>query len=325
MKEDERVIIIADSQGRGFGFAKEVYNYLLSKGQRGFIVELTDILKTKFRDGEFKVRIKDNVRRGKCFFIHDANKNPCEWLAELVFVLEAMSFSSPAEINVVLPYTKFARQDRKDESRVSVNTKALADVISHYADRGMTVDLHAPQIQEYFSIPFDNLYSFPVLISYLVRNCPSILNNLVLVSPDAGGAKRVESLQKRLSKIGIGAEMGICYKKRQKENEVEEIKIMGDVAGKNCIIVDDIIDTGATFEKTAKVLKEKGANQVYAYAAHGIFSEGFDKFKAIDKLIVTDSLSNEKNEKLEIVPLAELFGEAIYRTIVGESLSRLFN
>jgi len=181
----EEIILIADSKGKGYGFAKGIYEYLRQK--KDFSVRLIDIEVSKFRDGEFKVRINENVRRKKCFLIFDSNEEPCKWLTELIFTLEAMTFSSPEEINIILPYTRFARQDRKEASRVSVNSKAVADIISLYATRGMTVDLHTPQIQEYFSIPFDNLYSFPSLINFLRKKYPEIFDNLVIVSPDLGG------------------------------------------------------------------------------------------------------------------------------------------
>ena len=252
----EEVAIIADSKGKGFYFAKGVYNYLKSKEGNGFSVFLVDIERTVFRDGEVKLRIADNIRNRKCFLIHDSNKHPYEWFTELVFKLEAMGFSSPKEINAVLPYMRFARQDRKDESRVSVNAKALADVISLYADRGMTVDLHTPQIQEYFSIPFDNLYSLTSLLNYLQKNHPDFLQDLVVVSPDLGGGKRADYLVKRLAERGIKSEVAFGHKRREKANEVGEVVIIGEVNGKNCLIVDDIIDTGNTMIKTAEKLRE---------------------------------------------------------------------
>lgn len=130
------VAIIVEFEGKSFGFAKGIYDYLKSKESRNFSVSLIGIERTKFKDGEVKIKISENVRNKKCFLIHDSNKHPYEWFTELVFKLEAMSFSSPRELNIVLPYTRFARQDRKDESRVSVNAKALADVVSLYADKG---------------------------------------------------------------------------------------------------------------------------------------------------------------------------------------------
>jgi len=318
-------MIIADSKGKGYNFAKNIYEYVLRKKERDFPIDLSDIERTKFKDGEIKIKISKNVRRKKCFLIHDSNKNPYEWFTELVFKLEAINFSSPSEINVVLPYTRFARQDRKDESRVSVNAKALAQVVSLYATRGMTVDLHNPQMQEYFDIPYDNLYSFPVLVDYLQRNHKKILEDLVVVTPDLGGGKRAESLVKRLVKSGVKAEVAIGYKTRKKENEVERTMIIGNVEGKNCLIVDDIIDTGNTIIKTAEKLKEKGAKKIFVYGTHGLFTERDNEFEIFDKILVSDSLRCPKIRNLEVVSLANLFGEAIYRTIIGESLSDLFD
>ncbi|MBU3912610.1 MAG: ribose-phosphate diphosphokinase [Nanoarchaeota archaeon] len=319
----EEVAIIADSSGKGYGFAWGVYEYLKSK--KDIDVKIVDIEKSVFKDGEFKVRIKENIRRKRVFLIHDSNKTPCEWLTELIFLLEALRFSSPGEINVVLPYTKFARQERKESSRVSVNAKALADIISMYATRGMTVDLHAGQMQEYFSIPFDNLYSFPSLINYLKKNHPDIFENLVVVSPDLGGGKRAESLVKRLGARGIKTEIAFGHKTREKDNEVARTIIIGDVKDKNCLIVDDIIDTGNTLIKTCEALREKGAKKVYAFCPHGLFTEGTSKFSCFDKLFVSDTLCCEKSENMELVSLVNLFGEAIYRTTIGESMSVLFD
>lgn len=324
----EEVALIVDSKGKSFEFARGIYEYLKSKEGKEFSVKLINIERTKFKDGEVKLRIAENIRNAKCFLIHDSNKEPYEWFTELVFKLEAMTFSSPKEINLVLPYTRFARQDRKDESRVSVNAKALADVVSLYATRGMTVDLHSPQMQEYFSIPFDNLYSFMSLINYLRKKHPEILQELVVVSPDLGGGKRAESLVKRFAKVGIKADVAMGYKTREKENEVSKIVIIGDVEGKNCLIIDDIIDTGNTIIKTAEALREKKAKKIFAYGTHGLFTEGTEKFKIFDKILVSDTLKNpeaDNADNIEIVSLVKLFGEAIYRTVIGESLSVLFD
>lgn len=321
----EEVAIIADASGEGYGFVKGIYEYLKSKEEKDFSVSLINIEKTQFKDGEFKVKIGGNIRGKYCFFVHDSNKEPAQWLTELIFTLEAMSFSSPKEINVVLPYTRFARQDKKDESRVSVNAKALADVVSLYADRGMTVDLHTPQMQEYFRIPFDNLHSFVSLINYLKKEHKDILQDLVLISPDLGGAKIVEALVKQFKRRDIQVEIALGHKTREKENEVAKIVIIGEVEGKNCLIVDDIIDTGNTLVKTAEKLKEKGARKIFAYGTHGLFSEGTEKFKVFDKILVSDTLKSPATNNFEVVSLMRLFGEAIYRTAMGKSLSVLFD
>ncbi len=320
------VAIIADSKGKGFGFAKGVWEYVKGKEKRDFPIHLIDIERTDFPDGEFKIRVKDNVRRKMCFFIHDGNKKPSDWFSELAFSLDAMRFSSPSEINVVMPYVRFSRQDRKDESRVGVSAKVVAEVVSKHADRAMTVDLHVAQMQEYFDIPLDNLYSFTVLIEHLQGKHKSLLENLVLVSPDAGGGKRIESLQKRLMKKGFRADVAYGNKKRGEDGEVEYIEIAGNVGGKNCLIIDDIISSGGTLIETAGALRERKAKRVYAYGTHGLFTAGYGGFDALDEAMTSDTLyNNGRDRKIEVVSLINLFGEAIYRTIVGESLSDLFD
>ena len=321
----EEVVLIADFNGEGYYFAKGIYDYLFKRDGRKFDVKLIDVERTDFKDGEFKIRISENIRRKNCFLVHDSNKTPCNWFTELAFTLDAMKFSSPSEINVVLPYTKFARQDRKDESRVSLNAKVVANLITRYADRCMTVDLHAPQIQGYFDIPLDNLYSSPTIINYLQKSHPEVLENLVVVSPDVGGGNRVKSFAKRLVKRGIEVGIAIGDKTRRKENEVGSIDLDGSVRGKNCLILDDIIDTGGTLIKTQQKLKDSGAKKVYTYATHGLFTGGKDKFGEFEKVFVADTLYSAPFERGEIISLYPLFGEAIYRTVVGESLSSLFD
>ncbi len=323
----EEVAIIADSSGKGFDFAKGIYEYLKRKENQDFFVNLVDIEISDFKDGEFKLRISENIRRKRCFLIFDSNKAPCRWFTELAFKLEAMNFSTPEEVVAILPYMRFSRQDRKDESRVSVNSKAVADLISKYATRGMTVDLHVPQIQEYFSIPFDNLYSFPSLINFLIKNHKEILQNFVIVSPDLGGGKRAENLVRMLGERGINAEVAFGHKTREKDDKVAKTVIIGNVQDKNCLVVDDIIDTGRTMIKTRQALKEKGAKKIFVYGTHGLFVEGLEKFKDFDKVFISDTVCCDEQhrlENLEIVSLKNLFGEAIYRTVIGESLSILF-
>jgi len=319
-------VILAERNSKGFDFAKRIYDLVAKNDGRKFSLTLADIERTGFKDGEYKLRVTHNIRQKHCFFVHDGSKEPSLWVSDLLFTLQAMRSSSPREINVVFPYFRFARQDRKDASRVGVSAKAVADVVSMYADRGMTVDLHAPQIQEYFKVPFDNLESFPVLAQHLHLRHPSFLKDLVVVSPDPGGAKRAEHLQKRFGKMGVQTDLAICYKRRSKDNEIGEIKLMGDVKEKNCLIVDDIIDTGETFVQACSVLHNSGARKVMGYGTHGLFSDGDEKFGCFEKIFVSDSFFREiKSENIERISLVELFGEAIYRTYVGESLSVLFD
>lgn len=316
-------MIIADPKEKGYGFAKRIFDNVWRNDAREFGIDMAELRRTQFKDGEYKLKIDRNIRRKKCFYIHDPNKEPCKWFTDLNFVLEAMHSSSPSEINVVLPYMRFARQDRKDESRVSISAKAVSKMISLYADRGMTIDLHAPQIQGFFDIPFDDLRSHPVLANYLRDNYPSFLKNMAVVSPDIGGGKRLEIFQKRLAKDNETG-LAIGYKERDKENHVNKITIMGNVKEKNCLVLDDIIDTGNTAVKTAEKLREEGARQIMLYGTHGLFTEGIERFGVFDRVLVSDTVYNQFQSRIEVVSMSDLFGEAIYRTIVGESLSSLF-
>ncbi len=188
----------------------------------------------------------------------------------------------------------------------------------------MTVDLHAPQMQEYFSIPFDNLSSLISLINYIQKNHLEILQDLVIISPDLGGGKRTEYLAKRLQERGVKTELAFGYKTREEKDKIAKTIIIGDVEGKNCLIVDDIIDTGNTLIKTAEALKEKGAKKIFAYGTHGLFADGLEKFKVFDKILVGDTIKPPEVGSIEVVSLVKLFGEAIYRTAMGQSLSVLF-
>ncbi|MBS3074667.1 ribose-phosphate diphosphokinase [Candidatus Pacearchaeota archaeon] len=324
---EKGVAIIADPNGRGYSFAKGIYNNISERPGRDFDIKLIDMEVKKFKDGEFKVRIKDNIRGRRCCFIHDSNNNPADWYVQLEFAIQAMRFSSKNEVNVIIPYTRFARQDRKDESRVSVNMKALAKMISQYADRIMTVDLHNSTTSSFFEIPCDELSSAPSVVDYIVKNHKEILNNLIIVSPDAGGAKRAVDFSERFERYGFKPEVAIGYKTRKEAGKVEEVRIIGEVEDKNCLIVDDIIDSGGTLLMTLEELKRRGAKNVSAYGTHGIFSKGTKALSGFDKIFVSDTLNVEKNGDLniEIISLVSLFGEAIYRDITGQSLSVLFD
>jgi len=303
-------------------FALAVFQKL-EKIEDGFC--FNPIEKLVFRDKEVKIRIRDNVRKSECFFIHDSNRNPSDWLLEIAFVNEALHNSSVSEITDVFPYLRFSRQDRKDKSRVAQNAKVVANVINLCADRVVTLDVHAPQIALASSIPFDNLYSFSIVIDHLIKNHPNILENIMLMSPDAGGAKRVEAFRNRLSYSGIDSDIVIGYKSRPREGEIGVFKMIGDVENKNVIIIDDIIDSGKTLVEAAQELRKRGAKKIYAYGTHALFTEGVDKVvENFERVFVSDTLKQTKHEKLEIISVAELFAEAIKRISNGESLSELF-
>lgn len=314
--------IIADPNGSAWNFAEKVYQELSMKTPDKF--ELNKVVIQKFRDGEIKPKIEKNVRRKNCFFIHDSSKEPKEWFLEMALILEALKNSSSQEITVVLPFLRFSRQDRKDESRVPISAKVIADVIGMYADRALTLDVHDPRIQGFYNIPFDNLYSFSNAITYLKEKHPDFINNLVVMSPDAGGGKRAEAFAKR---INSDADIVVGYKTRQKAGEISNLKITGDVKDKNVLIVDDMVDSGNTLIKAGSAAKEAGAKRVGVYCTHALFTEGSEKVrKCFDFVIVGDTIVNQKLKEtgVEVISFAPLFAQAIYRINEGESLSDLF-
>ncbi|MEM4703195.1 MAG: ribose-phosphate pyrophosphokinase [Candidatus Pacearchaeota archaeon] len=313
------IVLLADSESNVWKQAQEILKYL----QKKINVRLVEVQVKKFRNGEKKIKIKENIRKQECFFLHDSSKKPDEWFLELLATLQALKSSGAREITAVLPCLLYSRQDRKDESRVAITAKLVADCINMYADRVITIDLHAAQIQGFYNIPLDNLYSFPVVINYLKERCSDLLKNLVIVATDAGAVKLANSFSNRLYKLGIKSEIAIGSKTRPKEGEVSEIKIIGEVKGKNALIIDDIIDSGNTIIKCADVLKKLGANKIFVYATHGIFSDGFEKFKDI-KIFTSDTFPQDKGH-VEVISLTPLLAEAIYREAKGESLSELFD
>ncbi len=316
---DNECMIIANPEGNAWDFAVSIFKKLNAINGK---YHLNEFRVKRFRDGEIKVKIKDNIRRKNCFFIHDSSLHPSEWITQIIFANEAMKNSSADEIIDVLPYLRFSRQDRKDESRVSINAKAIADVISLYADRVLTLDSHFTQIQGFYSTPLDNLYSSKILLKYLQEKHPDFLENIVVMSPDAGGTSRAKAFALKLGVKNIA----IGYKHRPKEGEIDEFKIIGNVSGMNVLIIDDIVDSGNTLIKTAQEARKEGAKKVYAYCTHGIFSENArDRIsKEIDLMIVSNSIYQPENEKIEVIPLEDLFSQAIYRTNEGSSLSELF-
>lgn len=311
--------LLAEPEGKMWDFATSIYEHLSKRSDK---FELNEILIKRFRDNEIKVKIKSNVRRNNCFVIHDSSKQPADWFLEMALINEALRNSSANEIVSVVPYMKFSRQDRKDESRVAVSAKVLADVMSIYANRVLTIDAHSPLLPSLYRIPFDNLYSSRTLHEYLKDRHPELLDNTVVMSPDAGGASRAKSFALRL---GV-KDIVIGYKYRKKEGEVNEFKIVGDVEGKNILIVDDIVDSGNTLIEATKALKNAKAKKVYAYCTHGVFSKDARErvCKEVDLMMVTNSIPQPAYDDVEVIPLNDLFAEAIYRTNEGLSLSELF-
>ncbi|MGC9006531.1 MAG: ribose-phosphate diphosphokinase [Sulfurihydrogenibium sp.] len=283
---------------------------------------LVDVLLTRFSDGEIRVQINENVRGADVFVIQSLTHPVNDNIMELLLLLDALKRSSTHRITAVIPYFAYARQDRKDKPRVPISAKLLADIIQKAgANRVLTVDLHSAQIQGFFDCPVDNLYALPVIYEYLkAKN----IEDLVIVSPDAGGVERARMLQNKL-----GGNLAIIYKKRPAPNVVETLDVIGNVEGKNAVIIDDIIDTAGTIVAAAEMLKSKGAKSVIAACTHPVFSgPAVERLKnsVIEEVIVTNTIPVDGKEfdKLTVLSVAELIGEAIKRINIESSVSSLF-
>lgn len=275
----------------------------------------------KFSDGEFQPNIVESVR-GHYVFAIQSTFAPADNLLELLLMIDAAKRASAAYITAVLPYYGFARQDRKDKPRTSIGAKLIANLISAAgANRLMTMDLHAPQIQGFFDIPVDHLDSSAVFIPYIEK---LKLKNLIFAAPDVGGSKRA-----RVYARTFNTDFVIGDKHRKRANEVAEMTIIGSVEGKDVVIVDDLVDTGNTLCNAAKIMIEKGATSVRAFCTHPILSgkayENIEK-SALQELVVCDTIpvKEEKSKKIKILSVAELFATAIKHTYEHKSISSLF-
>jgi ribose-phosphate pyrophosphokinase len=294
--------------------AKEVSEYLN--------ISLSDAIVSRFSDGEVRVQINESMRGEDVFVIQSLCPPINESIMELLLILDAIKRASAGRITAVIPYYAYARQDRKDKPRVPISARLLADLITVAgAQRVVVVDLHSPQIQGFFNIPVDNLHALGVLYDYLKDK---VDGETVVVSPDAGGVERARLLANK-----IGCPIAIIYKRRPEPNVAEVLDIIGDVKGKRAIIVDDIIDTAGTVCAASELLLSKGASRVDVVATHGLLSgPAVERLRKspIEEVVVTNTIPVEhKNlEKLKVVSIAPLIGEAIRRIHEGESVSMLF-
>jgi ribose-phosphate pyrophosphokinase len=277
-----------------------------------------------FSDGEVNVEISENVRGMDCFVIQSTSSPANSHLMELLIMIDALRRSSAKRITAVIPYYGYARQDRKVRPRVPISAKLVADLIgTPGTDRVLCIDLHAGQIQGFFNIPVDNIFSTPVLLDEIQRRYP---NPLTIISPDAGGVERSRAYAKRLD-----ASLAIIDKRRESANVSEVMNIVGDVKGRICVIVDDMVDTAGTLAESARALEREGAEAVYAVITHAVLSGPAIKRIAespLKKLIVTDTIPLRPDatecSKLEVVSIAPLLAEAIRRINNEESVSSLF-
>ncbi|MGR9012340.1 MAG: ribose-phosphate diphosphokinase [Gammaproteobacteria bacterium] len=280
----------------------------------------------RFSDGEVAVEIEENVRGKDVFVIQPTCSPTNENLMELLVMIDALHRASASRITAVMPYYGYARQDRRSRSaRVPISAKLVAKMIEHAgADRVLTVDLHADQIQGFFDIPVDNVYSSPILLGDVWRQK---YKDLIVVSPDVGGVVRARALAKRLD----DADLAIIDKRRPKANVAEIMHIIGDVDGRTCILIDDLVDTAGTLCHAAEALKKHGAIKVVAYCTHAVLSgSALNNINSseLDELVVTDTipLSHEAVEsgKIRQLSVAEMLAETIRRIAVGESVSSLY-
>ena len=279
---------------------------------------------SRFSDGEISVKIEENVR-GKDVFVVQSTCPPVnENLMELLIMLDALRRASPNRITAVIPYFGYARQDRKDQPRVPITAKLVANILdSAGANRVLTLDLHAGQIQGFFDIPLDHLYSINIFLDYFKK---IKLNGLVIVSPDVGGIKMARAYAKRFR-----AGLAIVDKRRNSPDTTEVMHILGEVEGKNVILVDDIIATGSSLVEAAKALKKAGAKKIFGAITHGVLSgNAIEKVNKslIDSLIITDSIplaDDKRSKKIKVISSGGLFAEAIKRIHFEKSISVLFD
>lgn len=298
---------------------------LAKKICRHLKVKLGKALVGRFSDGEVRVKIEDNVRGRDVFVIQPTCPPVNENLMELLIMLDALRRASARRITAVIPYFGYARQDRKDQPRVPITAKLVANLLTVAgASRILTLDLHAGQIQGFFDIPLDHLYAVNVFIEYFKKL--KIKNDLVVVSPDVGGIKMARAYAKRFK-----AGLAIVDKRRNSPDSTEVMHLLGEVIGKTAILVDDLIATGSSLVEAAKVLKERGAKKIYACVTHGVLSgDAVKKLENsfIDFLVITDSIPlppQKRSKKIKVVSVAGLFAEAIKRIHLEKSISILFD
>jgi ribose-phosphate pyrophosphokinase len=282
--------------------------------------ELGKVVIQEFSDGEFQPSFEETVRGGRVFLI-GSTMQPSNSLMELLLMIDAAHRASAKHITAVIPYFGWARQDRKDKPRVPIGAKMVANLLSAAgATRIMTMDLHADQIQGFFEMPVDHVFASSIFVPHIRSQQ---LENLTIASPDMGGSKRANNYAKWLE-----SEVVICYKQRKKANVIDKMTVIGNVEGRNVVLIDDMIDTAGTLTKAADMLMEQGALSVQAYCTHGVLSgkaiERIEKSK-LTRLVVTDTIPQDRHsDKIEILSIAELFAKVMQKVHHHESISSHF-
>ena len=279
---------------------------------------------TTFSNGEIGVSINESIRGADVFVVQSTSAPVNDNLMEMLIMIDALKRASAGRINAVIPFYGYARQDRKSKSREPISAKLVANLITAAgADRVVTMDLHAPQIQGFFDIPVDHLYAAPLIVNYFINKK---LDDVVVVSPDVGGVTRARYLAGRLD-----APLAIIDKRRPRPNVSEVMNIIGDVNGKDCIIVDDLVDTAGSIVHAAKALKDRGAKDIYVACTHPVLSgPAYERISesVIKELVVTNTIpipADKMTDKIKVLSVASLFADAIKRIYEGLSLSKLFD
>ena len=311
-----RIVLVSGSSNPSL--SNEISEYL--------DVPLVDPQLRRFANGEIYCEIEKNVRGSDVFLIQTLSHPVNDNLMELLIMIDALKRASAESITAVIPYYGYSRQDRKASPRTPISAKLVADMITAAgASRVVTMDIHAGQIQGFFNIPFDNIYASPVFLNYIQNNIS--LDNLMMVSPDAGGVERVRWYAKKLQ-----TDIAMIDKRRTGPNVAKAMNIVGDVAGRDVIIVDDMIDTAGTLVEAAKTLRDHGAKKIYAFATHGILSgpaaERISECKELEAVVITDTIplcdECSKVEKIKVLSTADILSKAIHRTFNHDSVSSLF-
>jgi len=301
-------------------FSGSASRYLAEKIAEGYGKELGKVSFVRFSDGEFQTAYEESVR-GSDLFIVQSTFPPTENLFELLLMIDAAKRASARQIIAVIPYMGFARQDRKDKPRVAIGAKLVANLLQAAGvTRIMTMDLHADQIQGFFDVPVDHLYSSSIFIPYIQS---LNLANLTIAAPDMGGSKRANAYSKYL-----GVNMAICHKERKMHNQVDRMALIGDVKGKDVVLIDDIIDTAGTITMAADMMMEKGANSVRAFCTHPVLSgNAFEKVEnsKLTELVVTNTIPlKHESSKIKVLSIAELFADVVSKVHNYESISSTF-
>ena len=303
-------------------FSGRATRYLADKIAESYGSPLGNVVVTDYSDGEFQPSFEENIR-GRDVFLVQSTFPPAENLMELLMLVDAARRASARRIVAVIPYFGYARQDRKDKPRVSIASKLVANLLTASGvQRIITIDLHADQIQGFFDVPVDHVFASTIFIPYIKQlNLP----NLIMASPDTGGTRRAAAYAKFLNTGFV-----ICYKQRSKPNEIGKMELVGDVKGKDVILIDDIIDTAGSITKAGRLIMENGANSVRAFCTHPVFSgEAYKRISDSEfvEVVTTDTLplkEDENCEKIKVLSTAELFAEVIKRALRTKSISSLY-